>query len=179
MTPVLRYFKNSYRKKNKHRYSVWTGIPPSSRCTHTGCFEPCPSVSEPQSPVRLTNVIVPGSFSRPWLGCKRWTRVRFSWTRVQHTCSVSANHARERNFWYVQPDCVNNRPVKQYIVRGPDRLLQRPKQLEIINHVNKTMHSPALSQSTYLPHSRAIGNVLFPTYEVVTSSLHSIFLLNE
>ncbi len=30
MTPVLRYFKNSYRKKNKHRYSVWTGIPPSS-----------------------------------------------------------------------------------------------------------------------------------------------------
>ncbi len=30
MTPVLRYFKNSYRKKNKHRYSVWTGIPPST-----------------------------------------------------------------------------------------------------------------------------------------------------
>ncbi len=33
--------------------------------------------------------------------------------------SVSANHAGERNFWYVQADCVNNRPVKQYIVRGP------------------------------------------------------------
>ncbi len=33
MTPVLRYFQNSYRKKNKHRYSVWTGIPPSS--THS------------------------------------------------------------------------------------------------------------------------------------------------
>ncbi len=33
MTPVLRYFKNSYRKKKKHRYSVWTGIPPSSSIT--------------------------------------------------------------------------------------------------------------------------------------------------
>ncbi len=26
-------FSNSYRKKNKHRYSVWTGIPPSSSPT--------------------------------------------------------------------------------------------------------------------------------------------------
>ncbi len=34
MTPVLRYFKNSYRKKNKHRYPVWTGIPPSTRADH-------------------------------------------------------------------------------------------------------------------------------------------------
>ncbi len=53
---------------------------------------------------------------RPWLGCKRWARVRFSWTRAWHK---STNRAGERNFWYVQPDCVNNRPVKQYIVRGP------------------------------------------------------------
>ncbi len=60
-----------------------------------------------------------GSFSGPWLGCKRWARVRFSWTRVRHTCSVSANCAGAWNFWYVRPDCVNNRPVKQYIVRGP------------------------------------------------------------
>ncbi len=35
MTPVLRYFKNSYHKKNKHRYSVWTGIPPSTTTVHT------------------------------------------------------------------------------------------------------------------------------------------------
>ncbi len=34
MTPVLRYFKNSYHKKNKHRYSVWTGIPPSTKCVY-------------------------------------------------------------------------------------------------------------------------------------------------
>ncbi len=36
-----------------------------------------------------------------------------------HTHSVSTNHAGEQNFWYMQADCVNNRPVKQYIVRGP------------------------------------------------------------
>ncbi len=59
------------------------------------------------------------SFSRPWLCCKRWARVRFSWTRVRHTCSVSANRDGAQNFWYMQLDCVNNRPVKQYIVRGP------------------------------------------------------------
>ncbi len=54
------------------------------------------------------------------------------------------------------------------------RLLQRPKQLKIINHkVNKTMHSTALSERTYLPPSRAIGKVMLPNYEVVTSSLHS------
>ncbi len=41
-------------------------------------------------------------------------------TQYIHThYSVSANHAVERNFWYVQADCMNNRPVKQYIVRGP------------------------------------------------------------
>ncbi len=32
MTPVLWYLKNVYHKKNKHRYSVWTGIPPSTSC---------------------------------------------------------------------------------------------------------------------------------------------------
>ncbi len=31
MTPVLRYFKNEYHKKNKNRYSLWTGIPPRTR----------------------------------------------------------------------------------------------------------------------------------------------------
>ncbi len=40
MTPVLRYFKNSYRKKNKHRYSVWTGIPPSTNCIILLVFYP-------------------------------------------------------------------------------------------------------------------------------------------
>ncbi len=59
-----------------------------------------------------------GSFSRPWLGCKRWARVRFSWTRGRHACSVSANRAGARNFWYVQPDCVNNRPVNPGGARG-------------------------------------------------------------
>ncbi len=63
----------------------------------------------------------------------------------------------------MQPDCVNN-------ILWEGRLLQRPKQLKIINHkVNKTMHSTVLSESASLPPSRAI----FPTYEVVTSSLHS------
>ncbi len=59
-----------------------------------------------------------GAFSRPWLGCKKWARERFRWTRARHTCSVSVNRAGAWNFWYVQPDFVNNRPVKQYIVRG-------------------------------------------------------------
>ncbi len=59
-----------------------------------------------------------GSFSRPWLGCKRWARVRFGWTRGRHACSVSANRAGAQNFWYVQPDCVNNRPVNPGGARG-------------------------------------------------------------
>ncbi len=35
MTPVLRYYKNLYHKKNKHRYSVWTGIPSSTTLNNT------------------------------------------------------------------------------------------------------------------------------------------------
>ncbi len=112
-----------------------------------------------------------GLFSRPWLGCKRWARVWFSWTRARNTCCVSANRAGSRNFWYVWPDCMNNRPVNNIMWEG--HLLQRPKQLKIINNkVSKTMHSPALSESASLPPSRAIRNILFPTYEVVKSSLH-------
>ncbi len=58
-------------------------------------------------------------------------------------------------------------------------MLPRPKRLKIINHkVNKTMHSTVLSEIASLLPSRAIGNVLFPNYEVViTSSLHSNDLL--
>ncbi len=120
-----------------------------------------------------------GLFSRPWLGCKRWARVRFIWTLARHTYSVSSNRAGARNFWYVHPDCVNNRSVKP-IHRERAVCFSIKKQLKIINHkVNKTMHSPALSESASLPPSRAIGNIRFPTYEVVTSSLHSIFLLNK
>ncbi len=63
---------------------------------------------------------------------------------------------------------MNNTPVNNILWEG--RLLQRPEQLKIINHkVNRTMHSTVLSESASLPPSRAI----FPTYEVVTSSLHS------
>ncbi len=60
-------------------------------------------------------------------------------------------------------------------------MLPRPKRLKIINHkVNKTMHSTVLSESASLLPSRAIRNVLFPTYEVViTSSLHSNDLFVE
>ncbi len=43
--------------------------------------------------------------------------------------------------------------------------------------VNKSMHSTVLSESAFLLSSCAIGNILFPTYEVlVTSSLHSFLL---
>ncbi len=35
MTPVLRYYKNLYHKKNKHRYLVWTGIPSSTTLNNT------------------------------------------------------------------------------------------------------------------------------------------------
>ncbi len=120
----------------------------------------------------------PGLFSRPWLGCKRWARLgsvglgrgtHVVWAltvpehRTSDTCGLIA--------WTI--DLLSN-------IMWEGRLLQRPKQLKIINHkVRKTMHSPALSQSTSLPPSRAIRNVRFPTYDVVTSSLHSIFLLNE
>ncbi len=40
------------------------------------------------------------------------------WTRGRHACSVSANRAGAQNFWYVQPDCVNNRPVNPGGARG-------------------------------------------------------------
>ncbi len=51
-------------------------------------------------------------------------------------------------------------------------MLPRPKRLKIINHkVNKTMHSTVLSESAYsLLSSRALGNFLFPIYEVVSTS---------
>ncbi len=103
----------------------------------------------------------------------------FGLSRGTQVASVSANRAGARNFWYVQPDCVNNRPVKQiYSERAVCFSIK--KQLKIINHkVNKTMHFTVLSDSASLPPSRAIRNVRFPTYEVVTSSLHSNFLLNE
>ncbi len=39
--PVLRYFKNSYHKKNKHRYSVWTGILPSTRFNDVNDVRTC------------------------------------------------------------------------------------------------------------------------------------------
>ncbi len=57
-------------------------------------------------------------------------------------------------------------------------MLSRPKRLKIINpKVNKMMHSTVLSESASLLSSRAIGNFIFPTYEVViTSSLHSFLL---
>ncbi len=127
----------------------------------------------------LRDALGRGLFSRPWLGCKRWARVRFIWTLARYTYSVSSNRAGSRNFWYVQPDCVNNRSVKP-IHRERAVCFSIKKQLKIINHkVNKTMHSPELSESTSLPHSRAIRNIRFPTYEVVTSSLHSIYLLTE
>ncbi len=43
-----------------------------------------------------------GSFSRPWLGWKRWARVGFSWGWAWYACSVSANCAGARNIWCVQ-----------------------------------------------------------------------------
>ncbi len=97
----------------------------------------------------LRDALGRGLFSRPWLGCKRWARVRFIWTLARHTYSVSANRAGARNFWYVHPDCVNNRSVKPiYSERAV--CLSIKKQLKIINHkVNKTMHSPELSKSAF------------------------------
>ncbi len=50
--------------------------------------------------------------------CSVWT-ARAPTAESRASYSVNANHAGEWNFWYVQPDCVNNGPVKQYIVRGP------------------------------------------------------------
>ncbi len=53
-----------------------------------------------------------------------------------------------------------------------------PKRLKIINpKINKFMHANVLSENAYLMSSRAIRNVLLPTYEIViTSSLHSFLL---
>ncbi len=98
-------------------------------------------------------------------GLGRGTHVVWALTAPEHgtsdTCSLIA--------WTI--DLLSN-------ILREGRLLQRLKQLKIINHrVNKTMHSTALSQSASLPPSHAIGNVLFPTYEVmIMSSLHSNYL---
>ncbi len=116
-----------------------------------------------------------GSFRRPRLGWKRWARARFSWARAQYVCSVSANCAGAWNFWYVQHDCVN---ISERNKLWEGRVLPRPKRLKIINHkVNKTMHSTVLSESASLLSSRAIGNFLFPTYEVMIMSMLHSFLL--
>ncbi len=57
-------------------------------------------------------------------------------------------------------------------------MLPRPKRLKIINHkVNKTMHFTVLSESASLLSSHVIGILLFPTYEVVITSLLHSFLL--
>ncbi len=65
-------------------------------------------------------------------------------------------------------DCV-------YILRE-GRVPPRHNQLNSINHkIKKTMYSTVLSAS--LLSSRAIGNFLFPTYDVmITSTLHSFLL---
>ncbi len=141
------------------------------------------ATSEPQSPVRLTNVIAlcraqtrfvlagPGLVVRGGPDSVQLdsggTHVVWALTVPEHgtsdTCGLIA--------WTI--DLLSN-------IMWEARLLQRPKQLKIINHkVRKRMHSTAQSECASLPPSRAIGNVLFPTYEVVTSLLHSIFLLNE
>ncbi len=77
MTPVLRYLKNSYHKKNKHRYLVWTGIPPSTNddvvsVTHSTlgrfcrlCWSPIQTQRWPSSPARLPRL---------------WSCVRSQWT---------------------------------------------------------------------------------------------------
>ncbi len=123
----------------------------------------------------LRDALGRGLFSRPWLGCKRWARVRFIWTHIERALTAPEHGTSDTCIliaWTI--DMLN-----QYIERGPFVSASK-KQHKIINHkVNKTMHSPELSESASLPHSRAIRNVRFPTYEVVTSSLHSVFLLNK
>ncbi len=79
-----------------------------------------------------------------------------------HTLCVSANHAGEQNFRYVQPDCVNNRPVKQYIVRGPFATASQTTQ----------NNKPKLTKRCTRVLLRRL-HVLFPINEAVTSSLHS------
>ncbi len=75
---------------------------------------------------------------------------------------MSANHAGEQNFWYVQPDCVNNRPVKQYIVRGPFATASQTTQ----------NNKPKLTERCTRLLLRRL-HVLFPINEAVASSLHS------
>ncbi len=79
-----------------------------------------------------------------------------------HTLCVSANHAGARNFWYVQPDCVNNRPVKQYIVKGPFATASQTTQ----------NNKPKLTKRCRRVLLRRL-HVLFPINEAVASSLHS------
>ncbi len=101
--------------------------------------------------------------------CTVGTWVRHTYivcTQYIHThYSVSTNHAGERNFWYVQADCVNNRPVKQYIVRGPFATASQTTQ----------NNKPKLTKRcTRVLLCRL--HVLFPINEAVTSSLHSNYL---
>ncbi len=75
-------------------------------------------------------------------------------TRARHNrVSVSTNHAGERNFWYVRPDCVNNRPVKQYIVRGPFATASQTTQ----NNKPK-LTKRCTPQSASLPPSRPVSH---------------------
>ncbi len=62
----------------------------------------------------------------------------------------------------MQPDCVNNRPVKQYIVRGPFVTASQTTQ----------NNKPKLTKRCTRVLLRRI-HVLFPINEAVTSSLHS------
>ncbi len=91
--------------------------------------------------------------------CTVGTRARHTYI---HTLCVSANHAGEQNFWYVQADCVNNRPVKQYIMSGPFATASQTTQ----------NNKPKLTKRcTRVLLCRL--HVLFPINEAVRSSLHS------
>ncbi len=72
---------------------------------------------------------------------------------------------------YIKMTCIILYIYTVYTLDGRVRV-PRPKRLKIINHkVNKTMHFTVLCESAYsLLSSRAIGNFLFPSYEVVSAS---------
>ncbi len=90
--------------------------------------------------------------------CTVGTRARHTYIVCTHTYihthySVSANHAGERIFWYVQADCVNNRPFKQYIVRGPFATASQTTQ----NNKPK-LTKRCTPQSASLPPSRPVSH---------------------
>ncbi len=97
---------------------------------------------------------------------------------LEHCVSIAklvGSIPRKQTFW--QYKCIAWMHCKLLWIKASAKCTH----VNVINHkVNKTMHSIVLSKSASLLPSHAMGNLIYPTYEVmITSSLYSSDLLSE